>query len=119
MKNHVGLKRGRELDVSVVSVRSAFCPRRHLLHCAAGPRSSDQPGVAATSQLDSQDQSRQILASIYRVYLSMNLSAIGEGGEGHVWLVLRVGQTVAFRAFSYQVGLKAKSFYKNSIDKEL
>lgn len=34
MKNHVEPKRSRDLDISVVSVRSMFCPRCHLLHCA-------------------------------------------------------------------------------------
>lgn len=51
MKNHVELKRGRDLDISLVSVRSMFCPGCRLLHCATGPRSSDQPGGGFTDSI--------------------------------------------------------------------
>lgn len=65
MKNHVELKRGRDLDIRVVSVRSMFCPPCHPLRRASGPRSSDQPGVY---RLNDAKFTLQILVSIYRSF---------------------------------------------------
>lgn len=100
MKNHVVCrKRGRDLDVSVVSVRSMFCPRCHLLHRNSGPRSSDQPGAAVALQLGLQTQWCKIhqTNSCFNLevvsvgfYLSINLPRMEKKSS---WLVLCVGET--------------------------